>query len=91
MTTRQQDRRTDRKPDPVAELIEFKPYRDGYAVRFDYDPFLVAFVKKLPPPQRKFVADRKYWMLSAHAGRFLASVAGALGYTVTGIDTEATA
>ena len=72
--------------DPVAEVIEFKCYRDGYAVRFDYDPFLVGFLKKLPAPDRRYVKDWKCWMVATPRARFLAATAGVLGYTVVGIE-----
>lgn len=78
-----------RDRDPVAEVIEFKPYKDGYAVRFDYDPFLVALLKKLPQEDRRYVKDWKGWIVATPRARFLATVARVLGYTVRGIEDSA--
>lgn len=81
-------KRTDRKPDPVAELVEFKPYRKGYAVRFDFDPFLVALIKKLPATDRSYVAEGRYWVLTTPRAEFVAMVAKTCGYHVEGIEED---
>jgi hypothetical protein len=74
----------------VAELVEFKLYKlkygDGYAVRFDYDPFLVALVKKVPSADRKFFPDGKWWWITAEHAPLVAKVARLVGYAVTGIE-----
>jgi hypothetical protein len=44
---------SERRNEPVAEVVEFRAYRSGYAVRFDFDPFLVALCKKLPADDRR--------------------------------------
>jgi hypothetical protein len=82
----QHDRSAQRKPDPVAEVVEFKPYQGGYAVRFDYDPFLVSLLKKLPRQERQYVSDRKYWQVSEARVRWLADVVSVLGYAVVGVE-----
>jgi hypothetical protein len=80
-----------RAPDPVATEVEFKPYKlrggtDGYAVRFDYDPFLVALVKKAPSGDRKYMTEGKWWWwLATEHAALVAKVARLLGYVVTGI------
>jgi hypothetical protein len=86
MTTDTAKRPNDK--DPTAESIEFKPYRDGYAVKFDYDPFLVAFLKKLPRQNRAYVKEHRYWQVDTDQTKFLAATARKLGYVVTGMDDE---
>ena len=74
-----------------AELVEFKPYKtkfaDGYAVRFDYDPFLVALVKKVPSADRKYYPDGQWWWIKAEHAALVAKVARLVGYPVTGYET----
>jgi hypothetical protein len=83
----------------VAPLVEFKAYdlkrgrknapglaKAGYALRFDYDAFLVALVKKLPLAERYFDVKGKWWWLTAERAEFVAYVARTCGYAVTGIE-----
>jgi hypothetical protein len=72
--------------DPVAPLVEFKRVGKGYAVYFEYDPFLVALVKKMPANERTFNPDPKFWAVTDRSARFVAMVARRCGYTVTGIE-----
>jgi hypothetical protein len=74
--------------DPVAPLVEFEAHGTGYAVRFAYDPFLVALIKKMPATERTFIPDSKLWALTGHSARFVAMVARRCGYTVTGIEKD---
>lgn len=74
--------------DPVAPLVEFEAHGTGYAVRFEYDPFLVALIKKMPATERTFNADPKFWAVTGHSARFVAMVARRRGYVVTGIEKD---
>jgi hypothetical protein len=76
----------ERRNEGGAERVEFARRGGGYALRFDYDEFLVALIKKLPKNERQWFPEKRYWMTTIPGAEFLAYVASRLGYTVTGID-----
>jgi hypothetical protein len=78
---------TERRNDPAPlPKVEFARRGGGYALRFDYDEFLVALIKKLPKNERQWFPEKRYWMTTISGAEFLAYVASRLGYTVTGIE-----
>jgi hypothetical protein len=68
--------------------VRFERRGDLYAIRFGYDPTLVAIIKTIPSFARSWNPTTKEWtVIDAYAPQLAADIA-ALGYLVTGLQRE---
>lgn len=71
--------------DSTADYIAFTTYnrgdREGHLLAFEYDPFLVALVKKVPHADRAYYHDTKAWWIAAEHLPLIRAVAQLTGYT----------
>jgi hypothetical protein len=66
--------------------IVFERRGDVYAIRFAYDPVLVALLKTVPPHARSWNPATKEWRVSVNYAGQLAADIRRLGHIVTGLD-----
>jgi len=62
--------------------------RNGFEVRFDYNPRIVAAIKNLPTEHRRFNASTKAWFVSKAVQRELESIASRFGGSLKEVDNR---
>ncbi len=68
--------------------VSFERWANKYALRFAYNPDLVALVKTVPSSSRSWDPEARLWLVDAYHALRLAHHMRALGYLVTGLDPE---
>ena len=72
----------------MSGAVRFERHDDQYVLRFAYDPSLVALVKTVPAYARSWRPTGKVWLVDRFYAEQLARDMAALGYLVTGLESQ---
>jgi hypothetical protein len=67
--------------------VRFERRGDRYAIRFSFDPIIVALIKTVPGYARSWHPATKTWFVDATYAKQLARDMAAIGFLITGIES----